>query len=55
MKYKYLIQYRLCIGRLFCAAYVHKLAIEFSEGEEIKLIPKLENLKDLFARVVASE
>ena len=35
--------------------YVQKLAIQYGEGEEIDLIPKLENPKDLFQHVVDSE
>ncbi len=35
--------------------YVNKLARSFNEGEEINLIPKLENPKDLFSHVIGSE
>ena len=32
--------------------YVHELAIEFGEGEDIELVPKLEDPRDLFGMVV---
>lgn len=35
-------------------SYVHKLAKEFSEGEEINLIPELEDPKDLYAHLQCS-
>ena len=34
--------------------YVHELANEYNEGEEIDLIPSLSNPKDLFGRVINS-
>jgi ornithine cyclodeaminase len=34
--------------------FVHELANEFNEGEEIDLIPTLSNPKDLFGRVISS-
>ena len=35
--------------------YVYKLAQAYAEGEEINLIPKLENPKDLFSQLIDSE
>ena len=32
--------------------YVHKMALELNEGEDISLVPELDDPKDLFARVL---
>jgi ornithine cyclodeaminase len=32
--------------------YVHRLAVELNEGEDIQLVPTLDNPKDLFERVL---